>query len=833
MAKSKKREFDLSALVKWSWLFLGVGLLFTFAIFVLVSFTKMPDTEELENPDYEQASIIYAADQTELGRYFSKNRELINFEEMNPHLINALVATEDERYFNHSGIDGKSTARAILFMGKRGGASTITQQLAKQFFTKRSRSFIPRVWQKMKEWVIAVEFEKRYTKEEILAMYLNKFDFIHDSYGVASASKTYFGKPQADLTVDEAAILVGMLKNPWIYNPKRKPDNAAKRRNVVMRQMVKNKFLSPAEYETLKNKEIDLSNFKRSQHFEGLAPYFRATLTSYIKDLLNTDKYRKPDGTKYDIFEDGLRIYTTIDKDMQTHAEAAMYAHMPDVQKKFFSVWQNRDPWTYGADSRQKDIRIDALNKAVRDSERYLKMKNSFLGEVFNKITEKFPDARLWDADISRMLQEEADPRYLNKIKKQDFINGKQANTYKAILRDPLWQELKEKRRELDKSAQQIFNQEVQMRVFAYNEDGEKTVTMTPLDSIQYHHKHLQIGSVSMDPRNGYVKTWVGGIGNKYFKYDHVQSNRQVGSTFKPFLYATALAFHGISPCQKVKDVRHQIPAGDPNFGLLETWAPNNSDGKFTEEDLTLKDALKKSKNSISVWLVKELGSVELIRQLVDNMGIPKRKIPNAPSIVLGASQVNVLEMTGAYGAFANNGVFTQPIFLLRIEDKDGKVIYNAVPSRKKVLAEKYNDAMVKFLEHASSDHKWRLKTKEWGGKTGTTNDFVDGWFMGISPELVVGTWVGGTNNWIRFLSIADGSGGAMARPYFFEFMQRLERDPAIDIDHNAQFPQPEGELIVFDCDQYEQLVSSKDEKDRAVKIKSMNDAFDDDFENN
>ena len=823
----------LPNIVKWAWLILFVGLLFTIALFALVSTTKMPDTEELENPNYEQASIIYASDQSELGRYFSENRVLVTFEELNPHLVNALIATEDKRYFSHSGIDAKGTARAFVHMGRKGGASTITQQLAKQFFTKTTRSFIHRVWQKMKEWVIAIEFEKRYTKEEILAMYMNKFDFIYDSYGISAAAKTYFGKNQKDLTIDEAAILIGMLKNPWVYNPKRKPDNAILRRNVVMKQMVKNKYIDQAKYESLKEKDIDISNFRRTQHYEGLSPYFRSTLTSYLKRLLRQDKYRKPDGTQYDIFEDGLKIYTTIDKRMQVHAEEAMYEHMPKIQKSYFNVWKNRDPWTYGADNNQKKIRKRELNKAVRDSERYLKMKGNMLADIFSKIKENHSEARLWDSDINRMIEEEKKPGYLNKIRKQDYISGKQANTYKAIMRDQLWKELKTERKKLDLKAQKIFNKAVKMRVFAYNSEGEKTVTMTPLDSIRYHHKHLQIGSVSIDPVTGHVKTWVGGIGNKYFKYDHVLSNRQVGSTFKPFLYATALAFHGISPCQKVLDTQHQIPAGDPNFGLLETWAPRNSDGRFTEKEYTLKEALKLSKNSISVWLVKELGSVELIRNLVESMGIPKKKIPNAPSIVLGAAQVNVMEMTAAYSSFANNGVYNEPVFLTKIEDKNGKLIYSTVPSQKKVLAEKYNDAMVNYLKHASSVHSHRLNS-EFGGKTGTTNDFVDGWFMGISPELVVGTWVGGTNNWIRFLDISRGSGGAMARPYYFKLMQKLERDSKLNFNKNKAFKIPDGERIVFDCDQYDNLLpSSKDAKDREIKIKSMNDSFDEEFGEN
>ncbi len=828
MTKKKEIKINYSALIKWGWLVLVCGLLFLASLFVLVSFTKLPDTEELENPDYEEASIIYATDLSELGRFYSQNRELLTYENLNPHLINALIATEDERFFNHSGIDSRGTARAFFYLGRRGGASTITQQLAKQFFTKRSRSFIKRIWQKMKEWVIAIEFEKRYTKEEIIAMYLNKFEFIYSSFGVSSAAKTYFGKDQSKLSLGEAAILIGMLKNPHTYNPKINPDNALKRRNVVLRQMAKNNYISEEELEKFKEESIDLTDFNRSFHYDGLAPYFRATLTSHLKNLLAKNKYRKPDGTKYDIWEDGLKIYTTIDKDMQRHAEEAAVNHMKVIQDRYFNLWRNKDPWTHKADGRQKGIRKASFNRAVRESERYKRLRQGIIGNLIQDIIDEIPDARLLDSDINRMIEEEKTPGYLNKLRRQEIISSKQSNAYKAILRTELWQNLKQKRAELDQKAIKAFNQKIKMRVFSYNDNKEKTISMTPLDSIRYHHKHMQIGSVSIDPATGNVKTWVGGIGNKYFKYDHVLSNRQVGSTFKPFVYATAL-MQGISPCQKVEDRQYEIVGGDRNFDLLETWSPSNSNGQFSGEMTSLKDGLKFSKNSLSVWLIKELGNVRLIRNLVDKMGIDKKKVPNAPSIVLGAAQLNVLEMTAAYSTFANNGTYIEPVFLTRIEDKDGKVLYNAVPSKKKVFTEKYNDAMVNYLKHASSNHSWRLGS-EWGGKTGTTNDFVDGWFMGISPDLVVGTWVGGENNWIRFLSIEQGSGGVMARPFYIEFMNRLEKDKSIKLNNSASFKIPKGDRIVFDCEMYNDELPSKEAKDREKKIKVLNDQFEEEF---
>ena len=368
------------------------------------------------------------------------------------------------------------------------------------------------------------------------------------------------------------------------------------------------------------------------------------------------------------------------------------------------------------------------------------------------------------------------------------------------------------------------------MNIFAYNEAGEESVVMSPMDSIRYHQKLMQLGSVSMDPSNGHIKTWVGGIGNKYFKYDHVQSNRQVGSTFKPFLYATAI-ISGYSPCHKIQDIQHEIPAGDPNFKLLEPWAPENSDNKYTGDNWTLMDGLRKSKNSISVGLLKELGSVEPIRDLTEKMGLSKRKIPSAPAIILGASQVNVLEMTAAYSTFANVGVYNEPTFITRIEDSEGRVIYNSVPNTERIFSEKYNEALVELLKYASSGVKGAINSPEWGGKTGTTNNHVDGWFMGITPNLVTGTWVGGDYNWIRFLTLSNGAGGAMARPYFFNLMKKLESDPTINMNQNAYFQKREGDQIVTDCSLYEQRTFPKDSMDRLRKVKEVRDEFDDEFD--
>jgi len=837
-SKSKPKEQSIfSTLIKCAWILLICGLLMVAAIFVLVSYSKMPDTEELENPNYEAASILYSINEKQIGKYFSENRTLITHDQLNPYLVDALVSTEDERYYSHSGVDAKGTMRAIVYMGGKGGASTITQQLAKLFFTKRSSSFIKRVWQKLKEWVIAIEFERRYTKEEILAMYLNKFDYLYDSHGVSAAAETYFGKNQKDLSLDEAAILVGMLKNPDAYNPKKYPENATRRRNVVMHQMVKNKRLAREDYDKLKEREIDMSKFKRSVHFEGMAPYFRTTCTKFLKKLLEKDELKKADGTKYDIYNDGLKIYTTIDEKMQKHAEETMVMHMSKVQDKYFKRWENKDPWTYSEEEdselkkKQINYRKDFLKRAMRESERYKRMRNYSMTKISAKIKAAYPDARLWDADINRMMKEEKQPGYLKKLIREDFISRKQSQVYADILKDPLWKDLKTSRLRLEEKARKVFNKKTKMKVFAFTPSGEKEVRWTPMDSIKYHQEHLQIGSVAMDPKTGFVKAWVGGINNKYFKIDHVKTDNQVGSTFKPFLYATVISQQALSPCTKFQDIKHQIPAGDPNFGLLKTWSPDNADKKNTGAYITMKEGLKLSKNSISVALIKQLGNVNLIRDLVDRMGINKSKIPQSPSIVLGASDLNVLEMTGAYSSFANNGLFIEPTFISRIENKDGRVIYSAVPQTRKVMGEKYNYAVINLLEYASSAHTHKLKS-QWGGKTGTTNDYIDGWFMGISPELVVGTWVGGENSWIRFLHIWEGSGGAMARPFYIDFMKKLENDPNIRLNEGQEFQVPEGDMIVLDCSLYEQKIPSKEEKDKAVKIKVLNDeGFEEEFQ--
>lgn len=831
MAKKKtnKKQVDtvnpFASYIKIMWVAIFAGLFASIALFVLISTTQLPDTSELENPKIELATQVLDHKENQIGAFYKFNRENISFEELNPNIINALVATEDERFFEHTGIDVRSTIRAFVYLGKKGGASTITQQLAKQFFTKRSRNFVLRSWQKLKELVIATEFEKRYTKGEILAMYLNKYDFLYESDGISAAAKNYFGKDQSELSIDESAILVGMLKNPSLYNPVGKRDNALRRRSVVMNQMVKNGYLSKDEYKLLNEKPIDMSNFKRTNHYEGPAPYFRAELRKWVTNLLKTENITKPDGTKYNIYTDGLIINTTLDLDMQRHAEKALSIHMSKLQDKFFDRWKDKDIWTYKSEDSQIRSRKANLNRKVRTSERFKKMRATHLSEITSKISASIEDVRLLDGDIFRLFAEDDKPGHLVKLMKQGDISKKQSKVYKQILESEFWPTLKKNWSKLQSKSKKVFAKKVEMKVFAYTPSGEKKVVMSPRDSIKYHMMHMQLGSMAVDPKTGYVKTWVGGINHKYFQYDHINSNRQVGSTFKPFIYTTAIANLAMSPCYEIQDVQYTIPANDANFGLLESWSPANSDG-FSNQPLTLKEGLKKSKNSVSVKLMMEIGNPELVRSLVSEFGIDKNKVPNSPSICLGSADLSVWDMTGAYTVYANNGTYTEPMFVTSIMDKNGRQIYRATSLQRKALNPKYNHAMVDMLKNASAVNALSHIKSEVGGKTGTTNDYRDGWFMGITPELIVGTWVGGDEQFMRFRSISDGAGSQMARPFFAEFMKRVEADKNIDLDIEARFVVPD-EILELDCDKHRANKYVEPEKIETEK----EDEFEEEFE--
>ena len=795
-------------LALWSIVILGfIGIM---SLFMYVAKTKMPNTDELENPTFEQATLIYSSDGVEIDRYFSKNREWIQYEELSPYLIDALVATEDHRYFSHSGIDSYSLMRAAILLGRRGGASTITQQLAKQFFTaQRSSNPVKRIWQKMKEWVIAVEFERRYTKGEILAMFYNKFDFYYSANGVAAASQVYFGKNQKDLTLNEAAMFVGMFKNPYYFNPIRFPDRAESRRKTVLAQMRKRDYITEEEYAEARSQELDVSNFRRKEVYNGLAPHFMSELKKYVRNLMVENNITKPGGESYDLDNDGLRIYTTIDSRYQRHAEAAAEKHMTALQRQFENTWSGRDLWEHTEDGQENlKSRNGILNSQVENSARYAALRKTYLVEISNTISSDIENVRLWNADIIRMYRADQDDNYLSDLIDRESISRKQRDVYQQIMSSEHWPKLKRSWVELGTATKKAFNTKEKLTVPTY--DGTVQKVMTPMDSIKHMLNHLQIGSVAMDPKTGFVKSWVGGVDYTHWKYDHVNANRQAGSTFKPFLYTTAV-MNGYSPCYPVEDIQYTIPANERNFNLDDSWSPKNARGTFSNERVTLKEALKKSLNSVSTWLVREIGSVDGIIQLAENMGIGAGKIPRYPSIILGTPNVSVLEMTTAYSTYANNGVSVEPIFIEKITDRHGVEIYRSEVSSHRSIPEDYNYVMVEMLKYAASAVSWKVKS-EFGGKTGTTNDHVDAWFMGITPNLVTGTWVGGEYPWIRFTDFNYGQGSYMARPYFLDFMSRVESDKEIGLITEAVFNYPDDVDVELDCSKYAALLNPEDD---------------------
>lgn len=740
--QNKNVEKDIAYYKKkfWKIFFYGMGgilLFFLFASWGL--FGSMPSFEDLENPDSNLATEIIASDGVILGKYFEQNRSQLKYSDLPQNLVQALIATEDERFYEHSGIDGRGTLRAIASLGTSGGASTLTQQLAKQLFHGEGSKFLPfRIVQKIKEWIIAIRLERQYTKNEIIAMYCNVYDFGNYSVGVSSAAKTYFSKETKDLTIDESAILVGMFKNSGLYNPVRNPQGVKNRRNVVLAQMEKNNIITEDQKVKLQNAPITL-HFKLESHREGTATYFREYLRDYMKKWVEENK--KPDGSDYNIYKDGLKIYTTIDSRMQLHAEEAVAAHMANLQEEFF---------------------IEAK-----------KNKNA-------------PFVNISEAETQRIL------------------NQAMKSSYR-------WTVLKEQ----DKSDEEIiktFSVKTKMTVFTWK--GEKDTLMTPLDSIRYYKHFLQSGLMAMDPQTGSIKAWVGGINYKYFQYDHVgQGARQVGSTFKPFVYATAIEQLGMSPCDTLVDAPFMIRKGRHN--VTEDWEPRNSDNRYRGM-VTLKQGLANSINVISAKLIDKVGP-EAVVDLAHKLGI-KSDIPAQPSIALGAVDVTVEDMVAAYGTFANQGVYVKPQFIDRIEDKSGLVIYEPIPESHDVLNKDIAFAVIKLLEGVteggsgarlrtqgggSGDNRWTgypyMFTNPIAGKTGTTQNQSDGWFMGMVPNLVTGVWVGCEDRSARFKSLTYGQGATAALPVWAYFMRLCYDDPNLKVS-KQEFDRPANLSIKVDC---------------------------------
>lgn len=741
------------------WWAFGIMTVIVIVFFILVYngiIGYMPPVEELRNPQDKFASTILTADGVEMGRYFrnSGNRVYADLDEISPNVVNALIATEDARFLDHSGIDARAITRAVvktILMGHKnsGGGSTITQQLAKQLYTPPSDGFLSRAVQKPIEWMIAVKLERFYSKDEILKMYLNQFDFLYNAVGIKSAAKVYFNKDASDLTIEEAATLVGMVKNPSYFNPVRKPERTRERRNVVLDQMYKADMLTRAELDSLSALPLQL-DFHRVDHKEGMAPYFREELRRYltahkperanyhdwesqkfIDDSIAwatnplygwIDKNPKADGTLYDIYSDGLRIYTTIDSRMQTYAEQAVNEHMRHLQNQFFREKRGSSSAPYSSNPNEltPDTRRKLINNAVRQSERHR---------------------------IGRLA---------------------------GLSEDEILAE---------------FNRPVEMTVFSYN--GPVDTTMTPMDSLLYTKSFLRAGFMSMDPTTGFVKAYVGGPDFKFFQYDMVSTGRrQIGSTIKPFLYTYAME-SDFTPCDQMLNSQPTFydESGRP-------WSPRNSGSARVGEMVDLRWALTNSNNWISARLMAQLSPAELVKRM-HSYGITN-KLPAVLSLCLGPCEVSVKEMVTAYSAFANKGMRTDPMFVTAIADANGNIISDFTPNQTEVITEKgYYKILSMLLNVVDSGTGNRLRrapyniTAQMGGKTGTTNFNSDGWFMGFTPDLVSGVWVGGEERYIHFNSMAEGQGASMALPIYGKYISKVYGDPSLPYDQSKRFTFP------------------------------------------
>ena len=729
----------------------------------------IPPYEEIENPKSKFATQIFSMDNKVIGKFFlaTENRTLVSYDELPQSLVDALIATEDSRFRQHSGIDFRSLGRVViksLIMrnDNAGGGSTITQQLAKQLYSSGAANIWERAFQKLNEWVIAVKLERYYTKDEIIAMYFNKYDFLYNAVGIETAAYVYFGKQLNELTPDECAMFVGMCKNPVYYNPKRNMERMVGRRNVVLHQMYKNDYLSKAEYQELSQREINV-DYHRVDHKSGIAPYFReyirkamqakepirshySNAQSFLEDSLQwannglygwLEKNPKPDGSQYALYTDGLRIFSTIDSRMQAYANDAMTQHMSqDLQPQFFKEKKGRSHAPYSSDlgsggrSLTREVN-DLLERAMRNTDRYRSLKRS-----------------------------------------------------KAT----------------DEEIKMVFSTPVEMTVFSWA--GAIDTVMSPLDSIRYMKHFLRAGFMSMEPQTGFVKAYVGGIDYHYFQYDMVtQGKRQVGSTIKPFLYTMAMQ-EGYTPCYQVKNVPY---ASFDALGRL--WKPKNSGNEREGEMVTLKWGLAKSNNFISSWLMTQFKPEALVK-LIHSFGVVSYIDP-VLSMCLGPSDVSLEEMVGGYSTFANSGVYTQPTFVTRIEDANGNVISNFVPQRKEVIDSKTAFLMVNLLQGVvQQGTAVRLRYKygfrnEIGGKTGTTQNQSDGWFMGVTPNLVSGVWVGGEERAIHFDGIYYGQGANAALPIWALYMQQVYADSTLVYSMDDTFEEPIDFNINLNCDQF------------------------------
>jgi len=766
--QSKSETLDFSKYVRWFWMIFVGGILAIILLFLLASWGAlgdMPDYTRLENPETNLATEIVSSDGVTIGKfYFDDNRTPVSYNDLSKNLVDALVATEDVRYYEHSGIDARGTLRAFFFLGRRGGASTISQQLSRQLFVGvASQNTFGRLTQKIKEWVIATRLERQYTKEEIIAMYFNIYDFGNNGDGIRSAARIYFGKEPKDLDLKESAMLVGMFKNSSLYNPipSRNPVGVKNRRNVVLAQMNKYEFITENVKDSLQKTELDL-NFTPENHREGIATYFREYLKQFMKDWAKEEKNRKPDGSKFDIYNDGLKVFTTIDSRMQQYAENAVAQHMPRLQAEF--DFQNTPKYNKTAPFRELDQ--SEINKLMRD----------------------------------------------------------------GMKRGERWRILK-KQGKTDKEIRDSFEEPVEMEIFKWV-DGKPAyidTIMKPIDSMRYYKAFLRPGMMSMDPQTGHVKAWVGGMNYRHFQYDMVkQGKRQVGSTFKPFVYATAIDQLQFSPCDSFPRTPITIEAN--KYGNPESWTVKNVDNNYSGKQ-TLKDALASSTNTVTARLMNEIGPRPVV-DMAKKLGITSEILP-VPAIALGTADISVYEMVAAYSTFANKGVYNKPVMVTRIEDKNGTVLYQFAPESRDVLSEEVAYVTVNLMEGVTQAgsgkrlrHKWNAKNKVYkeiitgypyelknpiAGKTGTTQNQSDGWFMGMVPNLVTGVWVGAEDRAVHFRTTTYGQGASMALPIWALYMKACYADNTLNVSE-GNFEKPSSLNIDIDCEARDEGDLGKDE---------------------
>lgn len=739
--KPQKKTLRYSKL--W-WAFAGFWV-FIFLFFFALSMGClgfMPSFEELENPHSNLASEVISADGEILGFIGVENRSNVSYDEISPNVINALIATEDVRFYDHSGIDIRSLGRVFTktIIGRSsssGGGSTITQQLAKNLFPREKKSKLGIVYSKFKEWIVAAKLEHNYSKSEILTMYLNTVDFGSNAFGIKTASKTFFDKAPSELTVEEAAVLVGLLKAPSTYNPVRNPENALARRNTVLSQMLKYDYLTQEQFDSISAIPINMSRYSPQTHNEGNATYFREFIRAYMKEWCKTHK--KPDGEYYDVHKDGLRIYTTIDSRMQRYAEEAVAEHMGnEIQPAFereLKRRKNNSPFV-----KVSQDQINAyLTSAMRNSDRYRNMRDEGMSE---------------------------------------------------------------------KEIRKAFDQKVRMRIFTWK--GAKDTVMSPWDSLLYYKKFLNAGLMSVEPSTGYVKAYVGGINYRYFKFDNVtQSQRQVGSTFKPYVYACAM-MNGLTPCT-------QVPNSEVCFENVDgsLWCPHNSTDARKDEMVTLKWALANSVNYVSAYLMKYHTNPDQVVELVHKMGI-KSDVPAVPAICLGTPDLTVAEMVGAMATFVNHGEHVEPIFITRIEDNKGMVLATFTAERNEALDPQTAYLTVELMKGVvdyGTGGRLRYKyniSYPVAGKTGTTQNNSDAWFIGMTPKLVTGVWIGGEMRSIHFNNMTYGQGAAAALPVWGLYMKKVYDDPKINF-YKGNFDRPANIDVELDCSKYQQE-AEKDE---------------------